>query len=294
MNLYVVGSALNLATLYMLAGIGSTLSIQCGELNLGGEGQIYLGGFIAAIVLNCSFIYKFPPFFAYVIAIFCAFAASGLLGLLSGFLYRKKNANILFSTFIASIAVIPFIDGLIAGPCRGKTGNLLATQFIPEKFRFTPILKPSTLNSTFFISICVCFTVAYILSRTKMGRKHCIFGKSHEFAEYIGYDLNSIIYHATFYSAGYHGICGAVAICGTYYTCHSGFYVGLGWNALTAALIAGGNTIALVFSSIVLAFIITYSNRIGIYTQLGFDVSSILQAVLLFVIANVRGVRNDS
>ena len=51
MNVYYLGSALNLSALYMLAGSGAVISIKSGEFNLGGEGQIYLGGFVSAILL---------------------------------------------------------------------------------------------------------------------------------------------------------------------------------------------------------------------------------------------------
>ena len=51
MNIYYVGSALNLSALYMLAGSGALISIKSGDFNLGGEGQIYLGGFVSAVLL---------------------------------------------------------------------------------------------------------------------------------------------------------------------------------------------------------------------------------------------------
>ena len=51
MNLYYLGSALNLSGLYMIAGSGALISIKSGDFNLGGEGQIYLGGFVSAVLL---------------------------------------------------------------------------------------------------------------------------------------------------------------------------------------------------------------------------------------------------
>lgn len=294
MNLYFLGTALNLATLFMIAGAGACVSIKCGEINLGGEGQIYLGGFIAAIVLNNPLICKLPGFLGIIIAFLAAFFFTGILGLVSGVLYQKKDANILFTSFIISVAIIPLIDGLIAGPFRSKTGNLLATQFIMEKFRFPSIMRPSPLNITIFLAVLLCIILAFLFYRTATGRKHRIFGISHNFADYIGYDISTIVYNSTFYSAGYHGLCGAVAVCGTYFTCHSGFYAGLGWNTLTAALIAAGNPLILIFSSIGLAIIVTYSNSFGIFYNTGFDISSIIQAIILFVIANVRGKKYDS
>ena len=70
MNVYYLGSALNLSSLYMLAGCGALISIKSGDFNLGGEGQIYLGGFISAIILaNC----RLPVFFAILFAVAVSF-----------------------------------------------------------------------------------------------------------------------------------------------------------------------------------------------------------------------------
>ena len=52
MNIYYFGSALNLSSIYMIAGAGAAISLKSGKLNLGGEGQIYCGGFVCAVLLN--------------------------------------------------------------------------------------------------------------------------------------------------------------------------------------------------------------------------------------------------
>ena len=51
MTAYNLGNWLNIASFYMVAGCGAAISMKSGEFNLGGEGQIYAGGFGAAIVL---------------------------------------------------------------------------------------------------------------------------------------------------------------------------------------------------------------------------------------------------
>lgn len=283
MNLYYFGSALNLSSLYILAGLGSCVAVKSGEFNLGGEGQVYAGGFTAAVVL--AGLQKFPAVVAVPAAFICAFIVSALIAMISALLKYYKNADFLFTTFIASAAVIPLIDGLIAGPFRGKTGNLLATPFIQEKFQFKSILPPSNCNVSFIIAIVLCVLGFFFIFRSSFGRKLCIYGVSPEFSLYSGYNPMQITFSAAVISGGFHGICGAAAICGTYYTCHSGFYSGIGWNALSASLIAFANPLLLLPSSIVLAFIITYANKFGLYHNFGFDVSSIIQAVILFMIA---------
>lgn len=287
-NIYFIGTVLNLATIYMIAGLGATISLASGSFNLGGEGQIYAGGFVAAILLSSPLFAKLPVVIGLLIAFIAAFFISAALTIISGVLLRIKNADFLFTSFIVSAAVIPLIDGLISGPFRSHSDNLLATPFIAEKYRFAHILPPSALDFTFFAALLLCVLYWFIFNRTENGRKLLIYGISKEFATYSGINAKRVIHTTAIVSGGLHGLCGALAICGTYFTCHSGFYMNMGWNAFSTALIARANPLLLIPSSLFLAFVYNSSEFIAMYNNLGFDLSTILQAVLLFIIANVR------
>ena len=116
MNLYYLGSALNLSGLYMIAGCGALISIKSGDFNLGGEGQIYLGGFVTAILLSSLPAGSWwTAGLALCISLLLAFLIPGLIALFSAVLKILRNADFLFTSFIASAAIIPFIDGLFLG-----------------------------------------------------------------------------------------------------------------------------------------------------------------------------------
>lgn len=289
MNLYYLGSALNLSGLYMIAGCGALISIKSGDFNLGGEGQIYLGGFITAVFLaNMTVSNWWTAGLALCLSLVLAFLIPGLIALFSAVLKILRNADFLFTSFIASAAIIPFIDGLISGPARGHTNNLLATSFIPSQVRLTSILPPSPLNASFILAILLCAGVWRLLNRTAWGRQINILGVSPAFAQFAGFAGSSLSMSSAFISGGLHGLCGAAAILGTYFTCHQGFYTGSGWNALSAALIAGANPLLLIPSSIFMGFVTTYANRFALYHNFGFDMSSLIQALILFLIAFPR------
>lgn len=299
MNLYYLGSALNLSGLYMIAGSGALISIKSGDFNLGGEGQIYLGGFVSAVLLAKlgevfagSAMGGDLSWWAAVIAVFiaicAAFLLSGVMALLSAVLKILRNADFLFTSFIASAAIIPFIDGLISGPARSQTENLLATPFIPRDARLPSILKPSPLNASFIAAIAICILLWFVLNRTAWGRQLTVLGVSPEFSRFAGFACPTLSMTSAFISGGMHGLCGAAAVLGTYFTCHQGFYAGSGWNALSAALIAGANPLALIPSSLFMGFVTTYANRYALYNNFGFDISSLIQAVILFIIAFPR------
>lgn len=282
---------LGLSAIYMLGGLGALISIKNGDLNLGGEGQVYLGGFLTAILLNRFA--SLPVFIALPFVFLIVFISGALLGLISAAMKTLKGATPLFTSFIISCAIIPLIDGAIAGPFRTKQGNLLATQFVPEQFRFSSIWEPSTLNGFIFVALLLCTGAYFFFYKTSFGRKLCIKGVSESFSQYCGYNNSLITGFSLGISGGLMALAGAVTVCGTYYTCHSGFYAGIGWNSLSAALISGGNPIFLIPSALFMSAITTYSNKYALLTNLGFDLSSMLQGVILFLIAFpvVKGVK---
>jgi len=283
MNPYYFGSALNLSSLYMIAGLGAALSIKSGALNLGGEGQIYLGGFTTAILLVK--LTALPAPLALPLALISAFLISGLLALLSALLQHYRKSDFLFTSYIASAATIPFIDGLISGPFRSQSDNLLATPFIDQRFRLPSIMKPSPLNPTFFLALLLCLAFFFLIYRSSWGRKLCIYGISPRFAEFSTYNTKALSFSAALISGGMHGLCGGLAICGSYFTCHQGFYSGMGWNAFSASLIASSNPLFIIPSSLFMGFITTYSNKYALYHNFGFDMGSLIQALILLLIS---------
>jgi len=200
-------------------------------------------------------------------------------------LRQFKNASVLLTTFLVSAAVIPFIDSLIAGPFRGSYGNLLATPFIRGAVRFPHILPPSPLSVLSLLMPLLCAAGWYYMYRTRQGKELCITGISNEFAEYCGYPRTLILYRTLAASGVLHGLTGFIAVTGTYYTCHSGFYAGLGWNALSCALIAGSNPAALIPSSLILSWLFTSADRVALNFNSGFDTGALIQGVMLSCIA---------
>ncbi|MCR4742989.1 MAG: hypothetical protein K5866_09000 [Treponema sp.] len=283
MNLYYLGQALNLSTLYMVGSLAAIFAIKSGFFNLGGEGQVYLGGFVTALLLN-QFT-KLPPLLAIPLAFLITFLSGACLGLISSGLKNLKGTDPLFTSFILSCAIIPLIDGAIAGPFRTSRGNLLATDFIANKFRFASIMPPSNFNWLIFPILLLCLLTYFFFEASSLGRKITISGIAPKFSQYAAFNNSKILDFSFTISAGLYSLCGGIAVCGTYYTCHSGFYSGLGWNGLSVALIACLNPILLIPASLFMGFLITYSNKYALLTNLGFDLSSLLQGLILFIIS---------
>ncbi len=283
--MYYFGLMLSMATIYMIAGLGATLSLKTRQINLAGEGLVYAGGFICAILLDYFARINFAPFIAVSLAFLAAAAIGAVLMLLCEFLRKYRNADFLLTSFITSSAIIPLIDGLIAGPFRTKTGNLLATPYILQSYRFKSILKPSPLNACIFAAVALCIAAHFFFAKTKPGNQVNIYGISPKFSHYSGFNCNAITFTSAGLSGALHTIAGAVAVCGTYFTCHSSFYVSIGWNALSVAMLARTKPILLIPFAVFVSALMTYSGKLALYSSFDFDLSMLIQAVILFIVA---------
>lgn len=280
---YAVGNMINTAVLLLTAGIGACISNKSGHMNLGGEGQIYASGYVAALVLTAN--WNMPPALVFIVALALSLLAGIIMACFSAVLFELRGAHVLLTTFIFSAAVIPLIDGFITSSNRTTGSNLLATPYIAKQFRMQSILPPSPLNMSVFIAVALCIFMWFFLYRTYEGRRIQIWGTAPGFARYCGYSSARNTFVSLALSGLFHALTGFIAITGTFYTCHKGFYSGMGWNALSASLIAQSNPLLLIPASLVLAWLYTSADRVALTQGLQFDVSGIIQGIVLFAVA---------
>lgn len=279
---YYFGNMLNCAGFLMLAGTGAAISIVSGNMNLGGEGQIYFGGFIGGLILTTA---KGPTIIVFLIALLSSIICSAFLACLSALLKELRGAEPLLTSFLVSAAIIPIIDGFIVSSNNASQTNLLALPYIDQSYRFLRILSPSPLTLSFFFSILICVLAWFYLTKTEHGYKMKIWGKAPLYAKYCGYNSRANSYGSLCISGALHGLTGFFAVCGTYFTCLKGFHDGLGWNALSCALISSSNPLAIIPVSLVLGWLYTSTDRVALTQGFGFDISGIIQGVVLFSIS---------
>lgn len=275
-NYYFLKTVLGLTAIYLICGIGNSITMKSGDMNLGGEGQIYAGGFITAIFLKS--VTSLPAF----IALPLAFLLSGLTGttlcLISCYLKKNKNISFLLSSFIVSSALIPILNGLVTGPFRTTQGTLLATPFINQSFRYSYIIN-------LIASILIAIGTYFFIKKTESGKEISFYGQAPEYALFMGINETKVLTISSVITGFLHGISGAMVVCGIHYTCHCNFSQGMGWNALAAAMIANASPILLIPSSLFMAFLITTADQFALFNNFNFDISTLIQAIIIIIVS---------
>jgi simple sugar transport system permease protein len=279
-SLFSFGNMLNAAIPLVLGALGITVAMKTGSLNLGGEGQVYLGAFTAtAAALALS---NFGVTGG-IIAAAAGVLSAGALAAFSGYCKAKWNTNEMITTFLLSCAIIPVVNYLVTGPFNDPSSSLQTTAKIAEGLRLPVILKPSSLNAGAFIAIAFVILVLFFLDRTKKGYEFRMAGYNELFARYGGINtkLNTVLAMAA--SGGFYGLAGSLAVMGTHYAVIKEFSSGLGWNALAVALIAGFYVPAIIPAALFFAWIGAGARIAMQNTGLTYEVSSIVQAVIFFL-----------
>jgi simple sugar transport system permease protein len=280
-SLWFFGNTLDSIALLLTAALGAALAFRGGLFNLGGEGQIYLGGLAATAVLLSPA--RLPDTALLVFAALGAVLAGGCMGGISGLLKEKFNVNELITTFLLSAALSPLADYCITGPLRNSGGNLLASPRFAQARRLPSLLPPSNLSVSFIFALVLVLLVFVFIHKTGKGYRYRIAGSAPVFARFGAIRVNRIWTPALFASGALHGLAGFFAVAGTYGMCHLGFSGGLGWSAIAVALIGRNHPAALIPAALVYGWLKAGADAAMLTTNLNIETSSLIQALALLL-----------
>jgi simple sugar transport system permease protein len=283
-NIYHFGNMLNSAVPLIFGGIGVSIAMRANRFNLGGEGQIYAGAFVATITAGVLSPWGTA---GAVLALIAGALFSGFAAGLSGLCKARWNTSELITSFLLSNALVLITNYLVTGPFLDPATNLQSTRKIPLSFHLPLILPPSNLSAALFIALAAVVLAQLFLTRTRIGYEIRIAGANETFARYGGINTKVNTVLVLFISGAFYGLAGGLAVYGTYYGTVKEFSSGLGWNGLAVALIARFQPPAVIPASVFFAWIGSGARIAMQNSDLTFEVAAIVQSVVFFLVTSM-------
>jgi simple sugar transport system permease protein len=271
---------LNASMSIILGALGVTVAMKNGSLNLGGEGQVYLGAFVTAVT---AVSFSKLGVSGIIFACGAGFIFSAALTAFSGFCKARWKTNELITTFLLSNIVILIINYLVTGPFRDSDSSLQTTKKIPESLRLHIFPGMFNSNTGIFIVLAFVLIVHFFLKSTKAGYEFRIAGYNEIFARYGGINTRLNTTLAMGISGGLYGLAGSIAVLGTYHSVIKEFSTGIGWNGLATALVAGFYPPAILPSALFIAWIGAGARIATQNTGLSGETAMIVQAVIFLL-----------
>jgi ABC-type uncharacterized transport system permease subunit len=271
----------------------AALPLRGGLVNLGGDGQLVIGGLVAALTPL-----YLPPLapgpIAAAIAILAAMLASGLYASLAAWGETRLGVPMLISSLLLSYPAIGLTSYVVGFPLRDTTTGLAQTVMIPATARLATIVGP--LNIGLILMAAVAAMAVFYDRRTVGGYELRIRGLNARFAGYGGVRLASQTLRVMFASGAVAGLVGAIIVLGSQFRFHDGALVSPGytWSGLMAALLAGGEPLGAIGAGVFFAALQTGGFAMQRETSIPRVLIMVLQAVIILFLAIRHGVSRRS
>ena len=272
----------NIAILLLIA-LALTPAFKMKFWNIGGEGQVLIGGLAAAACMICLG-NKLPNGVVIPCMILASIAAGAVWGFIPAFFKAKWNTNETLSTlmmnYIATQLVAFFTIVWEVPKGSGKIGIINQDSNVGW--------LPQVFGSKYLLSIIVAVIITifmYIyLNYSKHGYEISVVGESENTAKYVGIKVERVIIRTMVLSGSICGLVGLLLVGGINHTITTTIAGGQGFTAVLVSWMSKFNPLTMVLSSFLIIFMDRGASEISTSFGLNHSYSDILTGIILFFI----------
>ncbi len=278
------------ATPLILAGVGVAIGFRTGVFNIGAQGQL-IAGSIAALYVG--FAVNLPIWIHLPLVILAGAAGGAIAGLIPGILKARTGAHEVIVTIMLNyvfLNLLNYILGVAPFQLPGQT-NEISKDMLPSAHM--PHLFGSSLrvNLSFAIAIAMAALASWFMNRSTLGFSFKVSGANADAARTAGMSSGKVTIIVFAISGLFAGMAGMATLSGTNFFLSSGYGGTIGFNAITVALLGRNRPWGVVWASMLFAMLDVGGAAMQIRTGITLDLTSVIQATIIFFIATPMLVR---
>ena len=270
-------------SILLLIALALTPAFKMRFWNIGGEGQVLMGGLAAAACMICLG-GRLPNALVMLCMVITSIAAGVIWGFIPAFFKAKWNTNETLSTlmmnYIATQLVAFFTIVWEVPKGSGKIGIINQDSNVGW--------LPQLFGSKYLLSILVAVAITvfmYIYLRySKQGYEICVVGESENTAKYVGIKGEKVIIRTMALSGGICGLVGLLLVGSINHTITTTIAGGQGFTAVLVSWMSKFNPVTMIFSSALIVFMDRGASEISTNFGLNHSYSDILTGIILFFI----------
>jgi general nucleoside transport system permease protein len=281
-NAYGFGQVLYKATALTCTGLAVALALRAGLFNIGAEGQLAAGGFLAAVV-GLALPAGSPAVLAVPLCIIAAAVGGGTVGAVPGALKARFGAHEVIVTIMLNFITLALLNWIVA-----------AKLHVPETLH-TPAIRAgaiprlngpfigSAANWTIILALLAAGGVWWYLFRTRRGYELRAVGLQPDAAEYAGVRVGGVWWRAMAVSGALAGLGGVNFVLGYKGYYEDGFAGGAGFLGIAVALVGRNDPVGVVLAA--LFFATLSQGGLAINAVVPKQMVEVLQGVVILAVA---------
>lgn len=282
-NHYQFLSTLNKMVPLILAAAAVAVPAWTGMWNIGGEGQLLLGAFGAALV---GFSIDFGVNLVNIVA---ALVVSSIFGMAwaawPAFFKIKLRMDEVVTTLMGNYIAAQLIAYLINKPFRDPRSPLAQTPYIKSSFVIPYLFEGSQFSATFFVVIGMALVLFIFRKKFITGYEFDITGSNPVFAGLSGIRVKKTKLLSMLIGGALAGLAGGLLVLGMTQRVMQSFSPGYGFTGLLICLLAFNDPLLIVGIAFLFSALQTGSVNLQLFTSVPAEISGVLQAVMVLFVA---------
>jgi simple sugar transport system permease protein len=267
----------------IFTGLAVCVMFSSNQFNLGGEGIVMVGGFVAAL---CGIYIHMNTGLHAVLCIAVAAVVGGVIMLVPALLKVKLGASEMVTSlmlnYVCMFVVLHFLNYNFADRSKGST----------QTFPFAETAKIQSLVSGgskltwgFIIALVFVAIVALFMYRTRWGYAIRMIGVNQAFSKYSGMKVGGTIVLAQVVGGMLSGMGGSIEVLGRYSTFLWKELPGYGWTGITIAILAKNNPLFVPLAAFFIAYLNKGCQLMATYCDVPSEMIDIIQAAIFLFFA---------
>ncbi|ASF39524.1 ABC transporter permease [Halobacillus halophilus] len=246
---YFLGETLRQVTPYILSGLAVAFALRTGLLNIGVEGQVFVG-WVASVWVGVAF--KLPMMIHLPLAVLAAALAGAFWGFIPGILKAKLGVHEVIVTIMMNYIALYLSNEIVRNVItdgKDRTDSIaptasLASEWLAEMTFF------SRLHWGLLIALFMALVMWFLLNKTTRGFELRSVGFNQHASNYAGMNVGKNIVLAMVISGAFAGLAGAMEGLGTfgYMSVKSGF-TNIGFDGIAVALLGANTALGVVLAA---------------------------------------------
>lgn len=278
------GETLNKAVPVALTGLSYAIAQRCGVVNLGAEGQLYIGALCA--ILAGTELSGLPPVIHVPLTLLAAFLGGALFGMLPALMKNRFGASELITTIMFNYVALYFVHFMIAGPIKDMDSgsNFAQSKLMAESAQLPRILSGTRLHAGVIVVVIALIFYRFFLFNTTRGYEMRVIGLNPTAGQCAGMNKSSNTLLSMLLAGGFAGIGGACELMGVQLRIMENAFNGIGFDGVAVALLGSNTPGGIAASSLLFGALKSGANKMQMKSGAPTATIYMLQGLIIFFV----------
>lgn len=283
-----ISETLTAATPLILSGLSVAIAFRAGLFNIGGEGQMLIGGMFGVLV---GFSITGLPLFVHLpLALIAGIIGGAIWGFIPGFLKARTGAHEVIVTIMLNFIALRLVDYFLKTDLFQREGrndpiskNIESTAALPQLLGWLdPALR---VHLGLIVALLAAGFVHWLLFRTTTGFEFRAVGANPSAARYAGMSITKVYILVMVIAGGLAGMAGTGQVLGVLDRASPGFAAGIGFDGIAVALLGRSNPWGVVAAALLFGGLRAGGQQMQASAGVGIDLIAVIQALIIIFVA---------